>query len=296
MAVALARLLEIEIVGCDALQVYRGFDVATAKPTAEERTAAPHHLVDCVDPGVDYSVADYVRDAERAIAEIAGRGRVAVVVGGTGMYLRGLLRGVVHAPARDPALRERLRRIAERRGPSSLHGMLTARDPQAAARIAPRDVQRVVRALEVACAGDEPLGERIRRDGTWQAGHERYDACKFGLALDRAELVTRLDARVDRFFEAGLVAEVRHLLAAGVPPDANAFKAIGYREVLDALRQGHDPADVVDRVRVRTRQFAKRQMTWYRRERDIAWLPAGDDPANLANRIATSWRSTSDAT
>lgn len=270
--------------------MYRGFDIATAKPTAAERRVVPHHLIDCVDPVVDFTVADYVREAERAVAGIHARGRTAVVVGGTGMYLRGLLRGVVDAPPRDAALRERLRRIAERRGPRTLHRMLSRQDPSAAARIAERDVQRIVRAIEVARLGDAPLGETIRRNGTWQDGHERFGSVKFGLHVPRRELVARLDARVDRFFAAGLVDEVRGLLDRGVPPGANAFKAIGYREVLEAIRQGTDPRLTIERVRVRTRQFSKRQMTWYRREKNIVWLPTGNEPEALGERIASSWQ------
>lgn len=289
-ALLLAERLEGEIVGCDALQVYRGFDVATAKPSVQDRRRIPYHLVDVVDPWQDFSVADYIREADRIIGEIAHRGRVPLVAGGTGMYLRGLLRGIVPAPARDPALRERLRGMAARHGSSRLHRWLGRVDPDSARRLAPGDRQRVVRALEVALTGHERWSETLRRDGTWQDEAERYPCLKIGLDMDRSTHDRRLEARVDAYFRAGLVEEVRALIAQGVPPEANAFKAIGYREVLASLRRGDDPEKSREEVQANTRRFAKRQRTWFRKEPGVTWLDAAEGPDALAAHIERLWQ------
>jgi len=254
-----------------------------------------HHLVDCVDPRNDFTMADYVRAAERAIFEVDGQGRVPLVVGGTGLYLRGLLRGVIEAPARDPQLRDRLHRIVERGGAGRLHAWLRRRDPDSAGRIAPTDVQRLVRAVELARAGGVTWGERLKAQGTWDSRRERYRSLKIGLAMDRETLNARLDARVDRFFEAGLVREVQRLLDRGVPPEANAFKAIGYREVLAALKHGEDPGSVREEVQRNTRRFAKRQRTWFRGEPDVIWVDASEGTAAVTTRVLEQWRAGSPA-
>lgn len=276
--------------GCDALQLYRGFDVATAKPSEEERAQAPHHLVDVIDPLRDFNLADYVRAADDAIGEIRSRGRVPIVAGGTGLYLRGLLRGVVDSPPRDERLRRRLRDVARRRGSASLHHWLTRLDPESAARVASGDTQRIVRAMELALSGDSTWSRRLRDEGTWASGVERYDTLKVGLDADREWLNARLDRRVDLFFEAGLVEEVRGLLAAGVPPEANAFKAIGYREVLAALDRGDDPESVREEVKRNTRRYVKRQRTWFRKEPRVLWLDALEGTGRLAERVIAMWK------
>ncbi len=288
-ALALALGVELlgEIVGCDALQVYSGFDRATAKPTAVERRRVPHHLIDCVDPCRDFSLAEYVRAAERAIGEIRHRGRVPLVVGGSGLYLRGLLRGVVEAPGRDAQLRSRLLRIVERGGAVRLHRWLEARDPRSALRIAAGDTQRLIRALELAHSAAS-WSERLAESGSWAGGTERFRSLKVGLDPGRERLGARLDARVDRFFESGLIEEVRALLAAGVPQTANAFKAIGYREVLRSL--GGDPprgdsAELRAEVRQNTRRYAKRQRTWFRREAGVVWLDATTETVEQKARV-----------
>jgi len=287
VALLCAERLGGEIVGCDALQVYAGFDVGTAKPSQAERARVPHHLVDVADPRTDFSVAEYVRRADDAIRGIAARGRVPVVVGGTGMYLRALLRGLISAAARDEALRARLRRMAERFGSPRLHRWLAGKDPASAARIPPKDTQRIVRALELAMAGVTTWGLALAREGTWDSGAERYAALKVGLALERDPLYERLDARVDRFFDDGLVDEVRALLGMGIPAEANAFKAIGYREVLAALRAGAPPDAVREEVKRNTRRYAKRQRTWFRGEPGVVWLDAAAGSVVTAQRIAT---------
>ncbi len=290
VALEVARLLRGEIVGCDAYQVYRGLDVATGKPPAEFRRALPHHLVDHVDPRTDFSMADYVRAAEQAITAIAGRGRVPLVVGGNGLYLRGLLRGVIEAPPRDPQLRARLHRIIEKGGAPRLWTWLGRRDPDTARRLRPGDMQRLVRAIELACGDGANWSERLQQAGTWSSGQERYRTLKIGLDMARELHHERIDTRVDGFFAAGLVAEVEELLRRGVPREANAFKAIGYREVLRALQVGTDPESVRDEVRRNTRRYAKRQRTWFRAEPGTVWLDAADEPSAIGRRVVDLWR------
>lgn len=273
------------------MQVYRGFDAATSKPTAADRARAPHHLIDVADPRRDYSLAAYVSDAEQAVRDIAERGRIPLVVGGTGLYLRGLLRGIVPLVSRDTALRERLRRAAARWGAPRLHRWLGWLDPASATRLPAGDTQRIVRALEIALSGGETWSERLDRAGTWASGTERFRSLKISLDMDRDPLSRRLNDRVDSFFEAGLIEEVRSLLDRGVPPQANAFKAIGYREVLRAVISG-GPLEIDElrrEVRVRTRRYAKRQRTWFRKEPRVVWLDGALGSEALAGRIAALW-------
>lgn len=290
MALRVAQELGAEIVGCDAVQVYRGLDAGTAKPTAEERQLVPHHLVDCVDPLLqDYSMAAYVRAADAVIADITRRGRIPVVVGGTGLYLRGLLRGFIEAPARNAELRARLQALVRRRGSERLHRWLRHLDRESAERLHATDAQRIVRGLELALGGGTPWSARLREAGTWGRIAERYSSLKVGLDMDPEALGLRLDARVDQFFACGLVEEVRELLRRGVPREANAFKAIGYREVLAALDGAGDLARVRQEIQRNTRRYAKRQRTWFRKEPHVVWLSVTDD-SSLAARVVERWR------
>jgi len=288
-ALEVARRLDGEIVGCDALQVYRGLDVGTAKASARERGKVPHHLVDVADASTAFTLADYVREADAAIRSIVEHGKVPVVVGGTGLYLRGLMRGIVPAPPTDPELRRRLRAMAARFGTRRLHRWLERVDTVSAERLAPTDVQRITRALEIALGGETTWSDRLRDEGTWSRGVERYDSLKVGLDLDVATLDARIGERVERFLEAGLVREVRELLAAGVPRAANAFRAIGYREVLQAIEEGRNPFEAREEISRNTRRYSRRQRTWFRNEPDIVWLDAAEGPEALAERIAGMW-------
>lgn len=290
LAAAVALRLGGEVVGCDALQVYRGLDAATAKPSREQRERIPHWLLDIADPRGAYTLADYVRDADAAIAAIVARGRVPVVAGGTGMYLRGLLKGIVAAPPPDQALRASLKSKVARYGAPSLHRLLAELDPASALRVRPEDAQRVVRALELALPPGETWGDKLLRFGTWSRAGERYRALKFGLDLDRDALAERLAARVDTFFDAGLVGEVERLLAEGVPETANAFKGIGYREILVAKAEGRDPKTARDAIVVATRQYAKRQRTWFRKEPGLVWIDAACGIDELSATVVTAWR------
>ncbi len=258
-----------EVVSVDSMQVYRGLDRGTAKPGPEALRRARHHGIDLAEPGQDFSLGDFVRAAERAIAEIRGRGRLPVLVGGTGLYLRGVLKGVVDAPRRNPSLRERLRRSAERRGVPHLHRMLLRLDQEAARRLGANDLQRVVRALEVVLTVPRGLSDLIRES---PFGADRYRATKIGLEMSRDRLYRLIDARVLAFFAGGLVEEVRGLLLAGHPPSANAFKALGYKETLRHLNGEITLEEAKALTQRNTRRFAKRQWTWFRKEEGVTWF------------------------
>lgn len=249
----------------------------------------PHWLVDVADPRSDYAVSDYVRAADAAIAAVLARGGVPIVVGGTGMYLRGLLKGIVPAPPRDEALRARLRALADRFGAPRLHRWLRSLDPATAERLPAADRQRIVRGLEVALADGPAWSERLASLGTWESESERYAALKFGLDLAPALLAERLAARVDAFLAAGLVEEVDRLRASGVPDAANALKGIGYRQVLRARLEDRDPTLEREAIVVATRQYAKRQRTWFRKERGVSWLDAASGADTLAAFVASRW-------
>lgn len=294
LALHVAEELGGEIVGCDSLQLYREFDIGTAKPSKEDRARVPHHLVDRLDPRHDGTLAEYVGLAERAILEIQGRGRVPLVVGGTGLYLRGLLRGILSAPSRNPELRERLRNMAQRHGPERLHRWLQSVDPASAMRVGPADAQRIVRGLELALTSGSTWGERLRQEGTWDRVDERFANLKFALDMPREELRSRLHARVDRFFDAGLVDEVRRLMKT-IPREASAFKAIGYREVVECLEAGKDPDEARERVKRNTRRYARRQRSWFRGEPGVQWLDASERCELLVHRIVNLWRGAGDA-
>jgi len=229
----------------------------------------PHHGIDLSDPGEDFSLGAFERSAAGAIEAIRARGRLPVLVGGTGLYLRGLLKGIVDAPRRDELLRARLRALEERRGRGHLHHLLRRVDPQAARGLGPADEQRIVRALEVRFAGGARLSELIRAA---PFGPDRYPAVKIGLSMERGTLYRLIDERVLRFFSSGLVEEVRDLLAAGVAESSNAFKALGYREAVEHLRGRIDRQTAIALTQQNTRRYAKRQWTWFRKEEGVAWF------------------------
>jgi tRNA dimethylallyltransferase len=280
LAIALARRLGGEIVNADSQQVYRGLDVGTAKPTQEERAQAPHHLLDLVEPGDGMDAARFVSLADATIADVAGRGRLPVVAGGTGLYLRALLHGVVAAPGRDPALRARLEADAAREGRPALHARLAAVDPEMARRVRPNDLVRIVRALEIAAGG--------RRPSELLAAHafaaDRYDAALFALDPARAELHARIDARVREMFSSGLLDEAAALLARF--GDALPRKLpIGYADAIACARGELAVDEAIRRVQVAHRRYARRQITWLRKERGVEWLRPPYDVEALARRV-----------
>ena len=267
VAAALAGRVEIEVVSADSRQVYRGMDVATGKPSAETRRQVAHHLVDVVDPDDRYQAARFRQDAAVAIEAIRARGRLPVVVGGTGLYIRALVRGLDPAPPADPEYRRELASIAATEGRASLHARLRLAAPAVARRLHPNDHVRVVRALEMARAGAGTLVQ-----DRWRAPVESYDVTSFGLTMDRAVLARRLTARAAVFIEAGLRAEVERLLARGYDPLLPSLQSIGYREFVRVVRGGLDPAEALRLMQRDTVRYAKRQWTWFAREPGIEWL------------------------
>ena len=267
VAAALARRIEIEVVSADSRQVYRGMDVATGKPSAETRRQVAHHLVDVVDPDDRYQAARFRQDAAAAIEAIRARGRLPVVVGGTGLYIRALVRGLDPAPPADPDYRRELASIAATEGRASLHARLSLAAPAVARRLHPNDHVRVVRALEMARAGAATLVQ-----DRWRAPADSYDVTYFGLTMDRAALARRLAARAAVFVDSGLRAEVERLLARGYDPSLPSLQSIGYREFVRVVRGGLDPAEALRLMQRDTVRYAKRQWTWFAREPGIEWL------------------------
>jgi tRNA dimethylallyltransferase len=281
LALEVARERGGEIVSCDSLQVHRGLDIGSAKAGAAERRAVPHHLIDVVDPDEDFSAADYARLAGAAIEDVARRGRLPVVAGGTGLYLRALRRGLFAGPSRDAELRRRLESVAGRRGDAILHRMLARVDPEAARRIAVGDRVRVVRALEV-----------YRASGRTITAHHRADVptpdarrwLVVGLDPPREVLRRAVEARARAMFAAGLVEEVRGLLAR-YSSDLRPLRAIGYRQAV-AVAQGAQTVDEAQRDMVKeTMRYAKRQMTWFRHQEDVRWFAE----AAGARRAIEAW-------
>ncbi len=242
-------------------------DIGTDKPTPAERAAVPHHLIDILDPGDDYSLALYQRDAYQAIAAVHARGRVPILAGGTPLYIRAVLEGWRIPPAPpDPEFRARLELRARMEGPQSLHRELALVDPAAAARIPPENVRRVIRALEIYAQTGRPMTAlEGRTPPPWRV-------LTLGLTLPRDELYRRIDERVERQIERGLVEEVQRLLEAGVPPDAPALTALGYRQIVAYLRGECSLAEAIERIKYETHRYARHQMTWLRRLSAVQWF------------------------
>jgi len=277
LGLALALRTGGEIINCDSVQVYREIEIATAKVPLEERRGVPHHLIDFVAPEVRYTAADWARDALRVIEEIEARGRAALLVGGTGFYLRALREPFFDAPPTDENLRGRLERLRERRGPERLHRLLTRLDPDSAARLNARDWPRVQRALELYLQTGARLSERLRDRPEPPAAAARLRV--FALSPPREELYRRIDARAETHYAAGLVEEVRRLLARGVPAASSALGAHGYRRVVEHLRGERTLAGAVEQTKLDVRHYAKRQLTWFRREPGVEWVEGfGEDP------------------
>ena len=261
---------------CDSTQVYRGFDIGTAKPAPTERGGIPHHLMDLAEPADLFTAGEYRRRALALLGDLKRRGRLPILTAGTGLYLRALLEGLAEAPERSEELRARLVATAARRGHAHLHRLLRRLDPPSAARISPNDSQKLVRALEVCLIAGRPLSE------LHHAGREPlqgYRPIKIGLHPPRELLHERIGQRVHEMLERGWLAEVAALIERGTPASAKAFEFIGYRELRGHL-QGQKPLEeAVQAITVATRQYAKRQMTWFRREPGVTWLSGfGDDP------------------
>jgi tRNA dimethylallyltransferase len=277
LALDVAEGFSGEIVNCDSLQLYRGFDIGTAKTPPNERRGVPHHLFDVLEPQMGYSAGEYSRQARTVIAQITARGGLPVIVGGTGFYLRALLAGLPALPERDEDLRSRLLGKEQAR-PGRLHRLLTRLEPAAAARIHPRDVQKATRALEVRLL----TGTSMPAPAQAQA-LEGYVNVKIGLNPDRAVLHQRLDARVEAMFNGGLLDEVRTLVALGATGAEKPFEALGYKQALLHLRGELTLEEAIASTQLETRQYAKRQWTWFRRDPEIFWIAGlGDSPETLS--------------
>lgn len=286
LALAIAAVYDGEIVNCDSLQVYRGFDIGTAKLPPAERRGIPHHLIDILDPGEVFTAGEFARKARAAIAEITARRHLPTFAGGTGFYLRSLIHGLSPSPERNESLRNRLT-AREQRRPGSLHRLLMRFDPQTAARIHSNDVAKTMRALEICLLSREPASRvmAVTRDAL-----TGYGVLKIALFPPRHSLCERIDRRTQRMFDAGLVSEVESLLASGVPEQAKPFESLGYRQALAVVRGELSLQQAITDTALRTRQYAKRQMTWFRHEPDIEIIEGFGDEASVIERAMTMVR------
>jgi len=292
LALLIAETFDGEIVNCDSLQVYRHFDIGTAKLPLAERRGIPHHLIDILDPGQLFTAGEYARLARTTIAEISARGRLPILAGGTGFYLRALLEGLFEGPVRDQPLRDRLS-AREARRPASLHRLLRRFDSTAAGKIHANDIPKVTRALEICLLTRQPVSRLYQQGRDALSG---YRTLKLGLLPDRETLNPRLDARCAWMFEHGLVEEVRRILALGFSPACKPFESHGYKQAIQLIQGEIGPRDAVFYAQRNTRHYAKRQITWFRRERELQWLKGcGDAPhirqaalARVANFLSPS--------
>ncbi len=276
LSVQLAEHLGAEIVSFDSMQVYRGMDVGTAKPTMEERRGIVHHMMDVAEPSEDYSVSRYVNQADAVVQEILSRGKSVILVGGTGLYVDSLVAGREFAPFPQTGLREELTKIAEEQGISVLVERLRAVDPEAAESIHPSNQKRVIRALEVYLETGKTITEHNRET---QSIPPKYAPVWIGLDyVNRAALYARIDKRVEEMFAQGLLDEVRRLLDSGISASATAMQAIGYKEAVAHLRGEASKAEAVAAIQLATRHYAKRQRTWFRRNEKVHWLELEDSP------------------
>lgn len=281
LAMALARQLNGEIVNCDSLQVYRGFDIGTAKPTTADLVEIPHHLIDIADPSEEFTAGDFARHAGELITTITDRQKLPVVAGGTGFYLKALVDGLVEGPRRDEMLRQRLAGI-ERRRAGVLHRVLRAWDPSAAERIHAADVQKLVRALEVIVLERQPLSKIYTKARTPSTNLRVYQV---GLDPPRQALYARLDRRSQSMLDRGLIEETRALLQSGLPENAKPFGAIGYKQALSVLRGEMSVERALEEMQRDTRRYAKRQWTWFRRDKRVNWVTGFGDDVNTHQKV-----------
>ncbi len=288
LAIRVAEELDGEIVSCDSAAIFIGLDIGTAKPTTAEQAAAPHHLIDVLPPDEQWTAADFARAADDAIADIRARGRVPILCGGTGLWMRALARGIFEAPAIDPAIREQVREELAERGSEVMHEELRRVDSLAASRIESKDPQRIGRALEVFRQTGRPISE-------YQEAHrfaqERHRLVGVAPSWPKETLWARIAARTERMFAEGILEETRAALDAGIAPDAPGLSIIGYRDAVAMLggRMTHEEA--VERTTIETRQYAKRQKNWFNKEPDVWWVDAEVGTDRLAADLIARWRS-----
>ncbi len=283
LGIALAERFGGEIISCDSTAVYRGFDIGTDKVPAAEQHGIPHHLVDVADPIEEYSAARYAREAAAVIRDVTRRGRLPILVGGTGLYYRALTRGFFPGPGRDTALRGRLERVAARKGVERLHRWLARVDPASAVRIQRRDLKRIIRALEVYLVTGRPITSHFADTAS---AIPEYDVTAFALAIPAAETAARVARRVDAQFERGLMDEIKGLLAAGVPETAHPFSGLVYRQALEYLHGVRGERETRELIVRENRRYAKRQLIWFRKEPNLRWIHAAGQREETLEEVA----------
>jgi tRNA dimethylallyltransferase len=291
LALALAERFGGEIINCDSTAVYRGFDIGTDKVSLADRRGIPHHLIDVADPTEDYTAARYAQDAAAAIRDIHARGRLPILAGGTGFYYRALTRGLFPGPGRCAPLRQRLEGVAGKRGVPFVHRMLARVDPPSASRIQPKDLKRMIRALEVFYLTGRPLTAHFAETTSPIAG---MHVTAIAVRLPAAAISERVTRRVAEQFERGLLAEIRALLARGIPETARPFGGLVYRQALEHLHGVRDEPATRTLIAQENRHYARRQLTWFRKEPGLTWLDGpGESPATIAaaSRLVESVRS-----
>ena len=282
LAVRLAERFDGEIVNADSVQVYRGMDIGTAKPSAELRQRVAHHLIDIVSPASNFSASDFRREAAGAIADIMRRGKKVFVVGGTGLYIRALLQGLVDSPSGDDDIRKELSEEADRKGESELLGRLSAVDPVTAARLHPNDRVRIIRALEVYQLTGRPISQ-FRHEHGFTENH--YLHLKIGITVERQDLYRRIERRVEQMMGQGLVREVSELLEGGYDAGSKAMRSIGYRQICSFINGDYDLAEAVRLIKRDTRRYAKRQITWFKLDDEINWVEYPDSFATICKNV-----------
>jgi tRNA dimethylallyltransferase len=283
LGIAIAERFNGEIINCDSTAVYRGFDIGTDKVPPAERRGIPHHLIDIADPTDEYTAAQFARDAAAVIADLHAKGKLPILVGGTGFYYRALTRGLFPGPGKDAGLRDRLEAIARKKGVAALHRMVTRVDPESGLRIQPRDLKRLVRALEVYFQTGKPLTAHFE-DTVSPLGKD-VTVGAIALRMPAAWLADRLARRVDEQFAAGLLDEIRGLLAAGVPPGARPFGGLVYRQALEHLRGVRDEASTRALIAQENRKYARRQLIWFRKEPNLVWFDGPGTNAEVQDSV-----------
>ncbi|NLM74645.1 MAG: tRNA (adenosine(37)-N6)-dimethylallyltransferase MiaA [Clostridiaceae bacterium] len=286
LAIKLALQINGEIISADSMQIYRGMDIGTAKPTLEERQGIPHYLIDIVDPDEEYSVAHFQRDAKIRIKDILNRGKIPIVSGGTGLYINSLVYNITFSETiADWEYRKQLEEMAEEKGPEALHRLLQEVDPISAEKIHPNNVKRVIRALEVYKTTGRPISEHQLES---RKEKPEYDYKIFGLEMDRSILYERINRRAEKMIEMGLYEEVKGLLEK-YSPDLVSLQGIGYKEIISAIQGECSLEEAVEKIKLNTRHLAKRQMTWFRKTENLQWINIGEtDTWAIIKKLADS--------
>ncbi len=276
LGIALAKKFGGEIISADSMQAYKGLDIGTAKVSLKNREGIKHHLMDIIEPNERFSAGRFMRLAEESIDNILKRSNLPIIIGGTGLYIRALLKGLFSSPPRNKALSKRLGHIAKNRGTGHLHRMLMRFDTESAQRIAPQDKQRLIRALGIFFKTKKPMSQFIKESSF---STDRYDAIKIGLTMSREKLYQRIEERVEKMLNEGWIEEVERLLTLGYSPECHAFKALGYREIVRYIKGEMSLEETINLIKKNTRRYAKRQMTWFRKDEGVFWfdISMGED-------------------